>query len=368
MTIKWFDFAAERQEIGPSLSSAIDRVLRDSRFIRGPEVQSFEAEFASYCGAKYCVGVGNGLDALHLGLRALGVGPGDEVIVPAHTFIATWLAVTYSGATPVPVDIHPDSYNIDPEAFRAAIGPRTKAVIPVDLYGSPSGLDQVIEVAHRSNIVVLEDAAQSHGASLPGRRVGSLADVTAFSFYPVKNLGALGDGGAITTESMTVASRVRQMGNYGSEEKYRHSMLGFNSRLDELQAAVLRVKLPHLDEWNSRRRSVAGRYLRDLDDGELALPKRDVSGNAWHLFPILFRDRDSLQHHLSAAGIPSMVHYPIPPHLQPAYASLGYRSGAFPVAERVAREELSLPISPFLTPSEVDLIIREVRAGVSANR
>lgn len=359
MRVKWFNFASERGEIGPLLLEAYSRVMDRGEFIRGPEVQAFEHEYAAFCGACHCVGVGNGLDALHLALRAVGVGPGDEVIVPAHTFVATWLAVTYAGATPVPVDVGAETANLDPERLQQAITPRTKAVVPVDLYGRPAELDPVREVAAAHGLRVVEDAAQSHGAVYHGKRVGSIADVTAFSFYPVKNLGALGDGGAVTTNDADIAETVRRLGNYGSSQKYMHEVRGFNSRLDELQAAFLRVKLSRLEEWNARRRRMAATYLRELAGKGLSLPVDDPS-HVWHLFAISHDSRDRIREALSRAGIDTIVHYPVPPHRQPAYVSLGFGAGSFPVAETWARTELSLPISAFHTDAEQAYVIEEL--------
>lgn len=366
MSVEWYDFDAEAAEIGTEIATAIERVLQSGQFILGEEVREFELEFARYCGAKHCVGVGNGLDALHLSLRALGVGPGDEVIVPAHTFIATWLSVSYCGARPVPVDILPESYNLDPAAFAKAITPRTKAVIPVDLYGLPADIIAIREEAHRHGIFVVEDAAQAHGASISGQKVGSLADMTAFSFYPIKNLGAYGDGGAITANDSVLADRVRLLGNYGSAAKYQHEISGFNSRLDELQAAILRVKLKRLDLWNLRRRRCAARYLAGLSTARLVLPNEGRGSHVWHIFPIRTTARAAMQRHLAARGIPTMVHYPIPPYRQRAYEDLRLSPQAFPVAERVSAEVLSLPISPFLKEFEQESVIQAIH-GVPLN-
>jgi len=360
MGVKWYDFGAEQAELGSELSEAIARVLKNSQFIRGPEVRAFESEWAAYCGARHCVGLGNGLDSLHLSLRAAGIGVGDEVIVPAHTFVATWLAVTYAGATPVPVDVGIETFTMDPEKFRRAITPRTKAVIPVDLYGNPANVEEITEEAHRHDFIVVEDAAQAHGARVGARTVGSIADITAFSFYPIKNLGAYGDAGAITTNRSDLAERVSLLGNYGSEVKYDHRILGYNSRLDELQAAVLRVKLRQLDRWNGRRRERASRYLDGLAHLGLTLPSLTPPGHVWHVFPILHRRRDALQAYLESAGVPSIIHYPVPPHLLGAYAPLGFGPGAFPISERIAHEELSLPLSPFLSLEDQDEVLRSV--------
>lgn len=364
MQVRWFNFERERREIGASLEQAYERVLSRGLFIRGPELKAFEQEFASYCGARFAVGVGNGLDAIRLGLKALEVGNGDEVIVPAFTFIATWLAVTDAGATPVPVDVRPDTANLDVSKLSEAITPRTKAIVPVDLYGRPADLDPILELAHRHGLRVVQDSAQSHGATYRGKRVGSLADLTTFSFYPVKNLGALGDGGGVTTDDPELAERIRQLGNYGSADKRVHTSRGYNSRLDELQAAFLRAKLPHLDAWNDRRKRMARTYLRELDGHGLALPPDDPS-HSWHIFAIQHAARDRLHDSLGRRGVETLVHYPAPPHLQPAYAYLGFGAGAFPVAESLARTELSLPLSPFHTEDEQAFVIDELAQALA---
>ena len=341
-----------------ALLGAFERVLDSGWFVLGEELDSFEKDFAAYCGAKFCVGVGNGLDALHLILRGYGIGSGDEVIVPTNTYIATWLAVTYSGATPVPVEPDSDTYNISPYGFEAAITPRTKAIIAVHLYGQPANMDAIRQIAARFNLRVIEDAAQAHGARYMEHRVGSLGDAAAFSFYPGKNLGALGDGGAITTNDELLADRLVALRNYGSSIKYQHDVKGFNSRLDELQAALLRVKLTHLDEHNAIRASIAQRYLEWLPRRHLVLPHvPNWAQPAWHQFVIRHTQRDALQRHLLNAGIGTMIHYPTPPHLQKAYSDLNYEKGAFPVSEAIHAQVLSLPISPTMTTSEVDRVI-----------
>jgi dTDP-4-amino-4,6-dideoxygalactose transaminase len=326
--------------------------MASGQYILGPELKAFETEFAEYCGAPHCVGVGSGLEALHLVLRAWGLGPGDEVIVPSNTFIATWLAVSYAGAKPIPVEPREDTYNLDPERIEAAITPNTRAIIAVHLYGQPADMDAIVQIARRHGLKVLEDAAQAHGARYKGRPIGSLADAAAFSFYPGKNLGAFGDGGAVTTEDAGLAERLRALRNYGSALKYHHPIQGFNSRLDELQAALLRIKLRKLDEWNARRRRVADWYYRTLPralPGSVLPTVPEWAEPAWHLFVVRSRERDALQARLTAQGIGTLIHYPVPPHLQEAYRDLGYRSGSFPIAERLAHEVLSLPISPHLS-------------------
>ena len=330
------------------LEAAYRRVAASGRLILGPELAAFESEFAAYCGAAHAVGVGNGLDALTLALRAAGVGAGDEVIAPSHTFVATWLAIAATGARPVPVEPDPATCTLTAEAVAAAVTPRTAAVIPVSLYGHPVDMDPLLAVCKRHGLFVLEDAAQSHGAAYEGRRTGSLAHATAFSFYPTKNLGALGDAGAVTTSDGGLAERLRKLRNYGSIRKYEHEHAGVNSRLDELQAAFLRAKLPRLDAANDRRRAHAAAYAEALGGAAgLTLPVEAVwARHVYHLYVVRSPERDALQARLEAAGVQTLIHYPTPCHLQPAFADLGFRSGQFPLAERLAREVLSLPMWP----------------------
>lgn len=362
--VPFLDLRAPHRELREELAAAYERVMERGWFINGPEVEAFEAEFAAYCGARHCIGVGNGLDALHLVLRAAGIREGDEVIVPANTFIATFLAVTYTGAVPVPVEPDPDTHNLDPARIEAAVTPRTRAVVPVHLYGQPADMDAVREVADRHGLLLVEDAAQAHGAECRGRRAGGLGDAAGFSFYPGKNLGAAGDAGAVTTSDDRLAERIRTLRNYGSSTKYVHEMQGFNSRLDELQAALLRVKLRHLDAWNARRARVAAAYLEGLAGSGVVLPHvPEWCTPSWHLFVVRSEDRDGLQRRLAARGIDTLVHYPIPSHLQAAYADLGHGEGAFPLSERLAREVLSLPMGPHLGGEEVERVIEAVRAG-----
>jgi len=352
-TIPFLDLHAAYLELRAELDAAAQRVLASGWYILGAEVEAFEREFAAYCEVEHCVGVGNGLEALHLILRAYGIGPGDEVIVPANTYIATWLAVSYAGAKPVPVEPDARTYNVDPALIEAAITPATKAILPVHLYGQPAEMDPINAVAARYGLKVIEDAAQAHGARYRGRRVGGLGDAAGFSFYPGKNLGALGDGGAVVTKDAELAERVRVLRNYGSRVKYHNEVKGFNSRLDELQAALLRVKLPVLDEWNQRRRDAAARYLDGLAGSELGLPfAPEWAEPVWHLFVVRHPQRDELQRRLQQAGIGTMIHYPVPPHLQPAYAEWGYGAGAFPITEAIHREVLSLPMGPQLTVAQ----------------
>ena len=356
--IPFLDLHAPQRELREELMSAFERVLDSGWYILGQEVAAFEKEFADYCKAAHCIGVGNGLEALHLILRAYGIGPGDEVIVPANTYIATWLAVSYAGAKPVPVEPDPRTYNIDPTRIEAAITKKTRALLPVHLYGQPANMDPINAIADHHGLKVIEDAAQAHGARYRERRVGSLGDAAGFSFYPGKNLGALGDGGAVVTNDATLAEQVRKLRNYGSRVKYHNEMKGFNSRLDELQAALLRVKLAVLEAWNARRQDVAARYRDALADSVLGLQYvPEWAEPVWHLFVVRHPSRDELQQKLLKAGISSMIHYPIPPHLQPAYAEVDSGSGTFPITEAIHREVLSLPMGPHLELEQQKYII-----------
>ncbi|MBN8716001.1 DegT/DnrJ/EryC1/StrS family aminotransferase [Thermomonas sp.] len=359
--IPFLDLKAPHQELLAELDAVWARVRDSGWYILGPEVEAFEQEYATYCGARHCVGVANGLDALHLVLRALGVGAGDEVIVPSNTYIATWLAVSQCGAVPVPVEPDPATHNLDPERVEAAITPRTKVILPVHLYGQPADLDPILSIARRHGLRVLEDAAQAHGARYKGQRIGAHGDAVAWSFYPGKNLGALGDAGAVTTNDAAVADRLRVLRNYGSRVKYVNDVQGWNSRLDPLQAAILRVKLAHLDEWNARRAEIAALYLRELADCGVVLPQvPDWAQPVWHLFVVRHPRRDELQQRLAQAGIQTLIHYPIPPHRQQAYAGLGLAEGALPIAERLAAEVLSLPMGPHLPHADAKMIIGAV--------
>jgi dTDP-4-amino-4,6-dideoxygalactose transaminase len=359
MTVPFLDLRPTHSEIDDELKDAINRVVESGLFILGREVAEFETEFAAYVGANACVGVGNGLDALELGLRALGVAPGDEVIVPSNTFIATWLAVTRMGGVPVPVEPRVDTYNIDPDLVAEAITRRTRAIIAVHLYGQPADMAALRALADERGLWLIEDAAQAHGAAVAGKRVGALGHVAAWSFYPAKNLGALGDGGAVTTDDEGIAARVRGLGNYGSSSKYVHDTPGFNSRLDELQAAVLRVKLRHLAAWNRRRAQVAASYAERLGDAEVVLPAVEPWAEpVWHLYVIRAARRDALASHLYSEGIRTVIHYPIPPHRQGAYGTNAM--GSFPIAERLASEVLSLPMGPHLADTDVDQVVDSV--------
>lgn len=359
--VSFLDVGRAYYELKEEIDSSVQRVLCSGWYVLGEELEAFEEEFAAYCGASYCIGVANGLDALHLILRAYGIGNGDEVIVPAHTFIATWLAVTYAGANPVPAETRDDaSYTISPELVEAAITPRTRAIIPVHLYGRPAEMNSIKLIAAKHGLKVIEDAAQAHGARYHGRRAGSLGDAAAFSFYPGKNLGALGDGGAITTSDKELAAKLRSLRNYGSSAKYVHDLLGLNSRLDPLQAAILRVKLRHLDEWNDRRLTLAALYRSILGGTRVLLPE-ETNGyeSVSHLFVIRTTRRDALQAGLKEVGIDTLIHYPIPPHKQRAYANIA--TTALPVAERLAAEVLSLPIGPHLSVTDAESVASQVK-------
>ncbi len=366
--IPFVDLSAQYAEIADEIDEAIDRVLRTSEFILGRDVEGFEQEFARYCECGYGVGVDSGTSALELALRAYGVGPGDEVMVPANTFIATALAVSCTGATPVLVDVDPATHTIDATRLDGAITGRTKAIIPVHLYGQPADMDPILDIAGRRGLVVIEDACQAHGARYKGRRVGSLGHAAAFSFYPSKNLGACGDGGMVVTNDMDAAKSLQLLRNYGQTKKYHHHTCGYNRRLDNLHAAVLRIKLKYLDAWNDARRDRAKAYGSLLGDVVRVPVPAPYSEPVWHLYVIEMNgtDRDGLQAHLGEQGIGTGIHYPIPIHLQPAYRHLGYGSGSFPITERVTDSILSLPMYPELPLDRVEEVADSVRAFVTA--
>jgi len=362
MQIPFLDVRAGYLELKIEIDAAISRVLESGCYILGPEVEAFEEEFAAYCGTGQAIGVASGLDALNLSLRALGVGPGDEVIVPSNTFIATWLAVTQCGARVVPVEPLETTFNVDPALIEASITARTKVIVPVHLYGQPADMDPILAVARRHGLRVLEDAAQAHGACYKGKRIGSHGDAVAWSFYPGKNLGALGDAGAVTTADPGLAERIRCLRNYGSRLKYVNEVLGYNSRLDPLQAAVLRVKLRRLDAWNERRSQIAQRYTAEMVNAGLSLPNVPRWATpVWHLYVIRHPYRDALQRELANSGIRTLIHYPVPPHLQQAYSACGFRKGAFPVSERIHATALSLPIGPHMPEVQVATVIETVK-------
>jgi len=361
--IPFLDLKSINGAHGRELTDAFARVLDSGRYILGKEVQAFEREFADYCGTQHAIGVSNGLDALHLILRAYGIGDGNEVIVPSNTYIATWLAVTYAGSKPVPVEPKNSTYNIDPALIEAAITSKTRAIIAVHLYGQPADMDPIIEIADKHKLIVIEDAAQAHGATYKGHKAGGLGHAAGFSFYPGKNLGALGDAGAVTTNDTELAEKIRVLLNYGSRVKYKNEELGFNCRLDELQAAFLRVKLKHLDQETSRRKQIAAFYSEKLTG--LNLPSvPDNIDPVWHLYVIRSKRRDELQQWLTAAGIGTLVHYPVPPHLQPAYKTLKFKRGNFPVSELIHQEVLSLPLGPTLSDIDAETVVKACNAFV----
>ena len=358
MNVPFVSFKPIEQELDLELREAFDRVLKSSWYIGGNEDSRFEQAFAEYCGVRYCIGCGNGLDALILILKALGIGKGDEVIVPSNTYIATALAVTYAGA--IPVFVEPDSatYNIDPCKIEAQITSRTKAIIPVHLYGQPCDMDPIMVIANRFNLYVVEDCAQAHGAVYKGRRVGTFGIASGFSFYPGKNLGALGDAGAVVTNDRELAAKIRALGNYGSDYKYHHIYRGNNSRLDELQAAFLSAKLPHLDQMNEERRKIANKYMMGIMNSEIILPViKDNVEPVWHIFSIRCERRDELGKHLNEKGISTNKHYPIPMHLQECYKDLGYRKGDFSIAEIISTTQLSIPMYYGMTDQEIQYVI-----------
>lgn len=365
MSVPFFDIGPTHAAIAGEMDRAWHAVLDQRHFIMGERLIAFESEFAAYCGAAHAIGVANGLDALTLILDGLGIGPGDEVIVPAHTFIATWLAVSRVGAKPVPADCEAATCNIDPVAADAAITGRTRAIIAVHLYGAPAAMAPLQQLCAARGLQLIEDAAQAHGATSQGRKTGDLGIAAGFSFYPTKNLGALGDGGAVVTSDDALAARVRLLRNYGSERKYEHVTAGYNSRLDELQAALLSIKLRQLDRLNAQRREIAARYqagLAGLPDVTLPVVPDDCVP-VWHLYTIRHPHRDAMMQRLDEAGIQTLIHYPAPPHLQPAYAALGFAQGAFPVAESIARTTLSLPIWPGMSAAQIDTVIAAVASA-----
>ena len=359
--VPFVDLAAQYASIAQEIDTAVSKVIRETDFILGREVRLFEEEFARFCEAQYAVGVDSGTSALELALRAYDIGPGDEVITAANSFIASALAISHAGATPVFADIDADTYTIDVAAVEKAITPRTKAILPVHLYGQPADMDPLMELARRHKLVVIEDACQGHGARYKGRRTGSLGHAAAFSFYPGKNLGAYGDGGAVVTNDPAIAKKLEMLRNYGQQEKYHHMFRGYNRRLDTLQAAVLRIKLQHLEKWNAARRQHAARYRLLLEKSQIVTPiEAQYAESVWHLYVVRVRERDGLKDHLSSRGINCGIHYPVPIHLQPAYRDLGYKKGDFPVTELYAHTIISLPMYAELTP---ELIARVAEAA-----
>ena len=362
--IPYADLRAQYRSIKPEIDAAVLRVLDSSQFILGEEVVAFEKEFAAYCGTSDAIGVNSGTSALHLALLAAGIGPSDEVITVSFTFVATAAAIVYSGATPVFVDIDPETYNMAPGEIERAITPRTKAIMPVHLYGHPADMDPILEIARRRNVVVIEDAAQAHGAEYKGRRCGSMGVMAAFSFYPGKNLGAYGEGGAVVTSDPVLAKKVRVMRSWGEERRYEHSVKGFNYRMDGIQGAILRVKLRHLEAWTEARRARAADYARAFAGTGITLPvERPQCRHVYHVYAIRSPHRDATRAALQAADIQSGVHYPIPVHLQPAHADLEYTRGDFPVTEAVAAQVLSLPMFPEMSTEQVQTVAAAVLAA-----
>lgn len=359
--IPFLDLKSQYASIKSEVDAAVHRVLASCQFTLGAEVESFERNFAAYCNVKYGIGVNSGTSALHLALLAAGVGPGDEVITVPFTFVATVAAIEYAGARPVFVDINPSTYTIDPDRIEASLTPRTKAIVPVHLYGQPADMFPVVEIARRNGLVVIEDAAQAHGAEYYGQRVGSLADMACFSFYPGKNLGACGEGGMVVTSSDDYARSIRMLRDWGAERKYEHVLKGYNYRMESIQAAVLGVKLRHLEGWTEARRSVAAYYGRSLAQSGVSVPQAmPYSRHVYHVYAIRAKDRQAWQKSLHSQGVQTGIHYPTPVHLLPAYANLGYSRGQFPHAEQAAAEVLSLPIFPELTPAQCEAVCAAV--------
>jgi len=361
--ISFLDMESPYQELKDELDASYLRVMDSGWYILSEEMKAFEREFATYIGAKHCIGVGNGLEALQLILMGYGIGEGDEVIVPANTYIASWLAVSYTGAAPIPVEPDPATYNIDPQRIEGAITPRTRAIMPVHLYGQTVEMEKIWKIAEQYDLKIIEDAAQAHGGRYRDRMVGNLGDAAGFSFYPTKNLGAFGDAGAIVTNDDELADKVRVLRNYGSRKKYYNEVKGHNSRLDPIQAAFLRVKLEHLDEWNQRRSRIATRYLDNLrgipDLGLPHVPSGVVP--VWHVFIVSHPARDHLQEYLKENGVGTLIHYPVPPHLAEAYQDLGYHADDFPITKKMADTFLSIPMSPHLSMDDADYVIEKIR-------
>lgn len=360
MKIPWYTVHFVHEELHDELIGSFKKVFDSDWFIQGNSVKEFEDAYAKYCGTDYCIGCGNGLDAITIILRAMGIGAGDEVIIPSFTFIATALAVEYAGAKPIFVEVDPDTALLDPVRIEEAITERTKAILPVHLYGQPAPMDEIGEIARRHGLKVIEDAAQAHGAVYKGKRIGSVGDAAAFSFYPGKNLGALGDAGGITTNDAELAAKIRAIGNYGSKIKYIHDYMGVNSRLDEVQAAFLSVKLPYLEKWNEDRKRMAGRYLKEIKNPKIKLPVVKTGDHVWHIFAVRCEERDKLKKYLEERGIGTNIHYPVPMHCQKVFAHYGLPRGLYPIAEELADTELSLPIYWGLKDEEINYIINVI--------
>ena len=366
--VPYLDLKAQYQSIKPEIDAAIARVLDSCQFALGPEVAAFEQDFAKYCGTSECIALNSGTSALHLALLAAGVGPGDEVITVPFTFVASVAAVLYAGARPVLVDIEPRSFTIDPAKIEAAITPRTKAILPIHLYGQSADMYPIMDIARRHGLMVIEDAAQAHGAKYKGREVGSIGDMACFSFYPGKNLGAYGEGGAVTTSNPEYARTIRSLRDWGQDRKYHHVLRGYNYRMEGFQGAVLGVKLAHLDQWTKRRRKIVAQYNDELKHAEVETPiEMPWARHVYHVYTLRSNDREGLQAALASEGIQTGIHYPVPVHMQPAYADLGYRPGAFPQSEKAAQQVLSLPLYPELSSQAVTLVSDAVnRAAAKA--
>lgn len=362
MEVKFVDLKAQYQSIKPEIDAAINRVLENTSFILGPDVERFEEDFAKYCGTKYAVGLNSGTSALFLALRALGIGPEDEVITQANTFIATAAAISAAGATPVFADINPRTYQIDVQDLGRRITPKTKAIIPVHLYGALGPIEEVVALAKKHGLYVLEDACQAHGAVRNGKRAGAFGDIAAFSFYPGKNLGAYGDAGAVTTNNEELAKKIKVLRDHGASRKYFHDVVGYNMRMEGIHGAVLDVKLPHLEDWSKKRRERAAEYHRLLSDApEIILPEITSKDHVFHLFVIRTKKRDELQKYLKSAGIQTNIHYPVPIHLQKAYAGLGLGAGSYPKTELIAGEILSLPMYPEITQEQIEYVAVKIK-------
>lgn len=363
MDVQFTNLQAQHRLIAGQVEPALQSIMRRGWFVLGEELQAFESDFAAYCGVAFAIGVGSGTDALHLALKACGIGPGDEVITVSHTFIATALAIVWTGATPVFVDIDAETFTMDPERAAEAVTSKTRAILPVHLYGQCADMDPILDIAAAHDLKVIEDAAQAHGAVYKGRKAGSMGHLGCFSFYPTKNLGAYGDAGAVVTSDAELFERIRLLRNYGQTEKYRHDSMGYNSRLDEMQAAVLRIKLRHLDAWNARRRQIAANYSASFEDSDLRLQRTpDGFDSVYHLYVVQSTDRDHMQSALRQKNIETLVHYPVPVHSQKAVRDLHCLKMPLPATERCAKEVLSLPMGPELTDDQVDYVCRSVQA------
>lgn len=364
--VPYLDLKSQYRSIKPEIDTAVSRVLESAHFVLGEEVEKFEEEFANFCGTSECIALNSGTSALHLALLAAGVGPGDEVITVPFTFVASAAAILYTGARPVLVDIDPHSFNINPAAIEPAITARTKAIMPVHLYGQTADMDPILEIAGRRGLTVIEDAAQAHGAKYKGRSAGTLGHIGCFSFYPTKNLGAYGEGGAVTTNNAEYANKVRTLRDWGQDRKYHHVLRGFNYRMEGLQGAILRVKLRHLNQWIEARRAIASTYSRQLADSGLSLPREmPWARHVYHVYSLRTANRDAFRSALQAEGIQTAVHYAIPVHLQPAYADLGYGEGSFAQSEKAANEVVALPIYPEMTAEQVDTVCHAVRKATA---